>query len=134
MLILNTRQSEKILLPDVATAIEVVAIESGAVRLGISAPEYARVIRQGTPQREVEWNPAHAGTATPTLEQIRQLLDRRLEIARGGLTEVQQLLDAGDEEQARFVLEKVDEDLSMLRRRVRRELEQTEAAAESLSI
>ena len=134
MLVLSTRQNEKIFLPDVATAIEVVAIAADSVRLGISAPEYARVIRQGSPGRDAEWTPCPAADETPTLDQIRQLMDRRLEIARTGLSEVRQLLDAGDQEQARLVMEKVDEDLSLLRRRVRRELERADLAAESLSL
>ena len=39
MLVLSTRLNEKIFLPDTNTAIEVVAIQSGTVRLGITAPD-----------------------------------------------------------------------------------------------
>jgi hypothetical protein len=63
-----------------------------------------------------------AADAAP-LPAIKTMLEKRLEIARSGLHEAQLLLRAGNEADARMILEKVDEDLHLLRRRVRRELE-----------
>ncbi len=57
------------------------------------------------------------------------MLAKRLEIARTGIREARQLLHSGNEADARIVLEKVDEDLHLLRRRVRREFEQAEPLA-----
>ena len=57
MLVLSTRLNEKVLLPDIATSIEVVAIQSVTDRLGISAPEEVRVLRQGLPDPIAEWGP-----------------------------------------------------------------------------
>ena len=54
------------------------------------------------------------------------MLAKRLEIARTGIHEARQLLHSGNEEDARIVLDKVDEDLHLLRRRVRREFEKAE--------
>jgi carbon storage regulator CsrA len=127
MLVLSTRPSEKILLPDSQTTIEVVAIQSGSVRLGISAPEEVRVLRQNLPDRQAEWGPAEppAGEA-PSLPMLRRLMDKRLEIAREGINEARQLLRAGLEDDARVLLDKVDEDLHLLRRRIRREFEKAE--------
>ena len=70
-----------------------------------------------------------SGICTPTFPAIEQMLTKRLEIARTGIHEAQQLLHAGNEEDARIVLEKVDEDLHLLRRRVRREFEKAESLA-----
>ena len=72
--------------------------------------------------------PLEGGNA-PTLPAIEKMLAKRLEIARTGLHEAQQMLHDGNEEDARIVLEKVDEDLHLLRRRVRREFEQVGAMA-----
>lgn len=137
MLVLTTRQNEKILLPDTHTSIEVVAIHSNAVRIGISAPEEVRVLREGIPDRVAEWGPAPdlgtgtgdlSGTESPTLNALKRLMDKRLEIAREGISEARQCLRAGLEEDARIILEKVDEDLHLLRRRVRREIEKADAS------
>jgi carbon storage regulator CsrA len=128
MLVLSTRLHEKIILPDSQTTIEVVAIQSGTVRLGISAPEEVRVLREGIPDRVAEWGVEPVlEDEVPTLRAVKRLLDKRLEIAREGLSEAQQCLRSGREEDARVLLEKVDEDLHLLRRRLRRELERAES-------
>jgi len=124
MLVLSTRPSEKILLPDIQTSIEVVAIQSGTVRLGITAPEEVRVLREGIPDRVAEWGSPEVDT--PTLSQLRKLMDKRLEIARRGLTVAQELIGSGQPEEARMVLDKIDEDLHLLRRRIRHEFAQVE--------
>jgi hypothetical protein len=49
------------------------------------------------------------------------MLDRRLSIAQKGLAEAQQHLAAGQSEDAGIVLEKIDEDLHLLRCRLSRE-------------
>lgn len=127
MLVLSTRPSEKILLPDTQTTIEVVAIQSGSVRLGISTPEDVRVLRQNLPDRQAEWGPLELDSgAAPSLPMLRKLMEKRLEIAREGIQQANQLLRAGQEEDARVLLEKVDEDLHLLRRRLRREFEKAE--------
>ena len=127
MLVLSTRLNEKVLLPEARTTIEVVAIHSGTVRLGITAPEEIRVLRQGIPDRVAEWGPeTETVEELPTLHAIKRLLDKRLEIARKGINEARQCLRAGQEEDARVLLEKVDEDLHLLRRRLRREIEKAE--------
>ena len=127
MLVLSTRRSEKILLPDSQTTIEVVDIQSGSVRIGITAPDDVRVLRQGIPDRVAEWGPIDAAVEEmPALPALKRLLDKRLDIAREGISEAQQLLRAGMEADARIILEKVDEDLHLLRRRIRREFEKSE--------
>jgi carbon storage regulator CsrA len=128
MLVLSSRLHEKIHLPDLHTTIEVVAIQSGAVRLGIEAPEDVRVLRQGIPDRVAEWGPAPTTSRAteaevPALQQVRRLVDRRLEITRVGIDELRRLLAGGRTSDAEAVLEKIDEDLRMLGRRLRREVD-----------
>jgi carbon storage regulator CsrA len=125
MLVLSSRVHEKIVLPGLHTSIEVVAIQPGSVRLGIEAPEEVRILRQALPDRVAEWGPDPAAEEQPpTLLQISQLLDRRLEIAHKGLEELRNRLRRGDED-AEIILDKLDEDLHLLRRRLVREVEKT---------
>lgn len=62
---------------------------------------------------------------SPSFSQLTQMLDRRLAIAQIGLAEASQHLAAGQTEDAGIVLEKIDEDLHLLRCRLSREAEKT---------
>lgn len=57
-------------------------------------------------------------STSPNTAQLRQLVDRRLAIAQKGLEEARRHLAAGQDEDAGIVLEKLDEDLHLLRRRL----------------
>jgi hypothetical protein len=63
-----------------------------------------------------------AEEVAPSLQQLNQLLDKRLEIAREGLSELRHHLLRGRTEDAERVLENLDEDLYMLKRRMAREV------------
>jgi carbon storage regulator CsrA len=127
MLVLSARINDTILLPDFHTSIEVVAIQSGTVRLGFIAPDDVRVLREGLPDRVAEWGERGPAGEESALAALKRLLDKRLEIARKGIDQAHSCLRRGQEEDARMLLEKVDEDLHLLRRRVRREIEKAEA-------
>ena len=116
MIVLSSRQHDKIAFPDFDTTVEIVALQSGTVRLGIDAPENVRVLRDNLPERN--------GGQAATLHQLNKLVEKRLEITRQGLDELRQHLAQGLSENAEAILERIDEDLLLLRRRVRRELEQ----------
>jgi hypothetical protein len=60
---------------------------------------------------------------SPSLSRLTQMLDRRLAIAQMGLAEASLHLAAGQNEDAGIVLEKIDEDLHLLRCRLSRETE-----------
>ncbi len=120
MLVLHTRANEKILLPDAEASIEVVAIQSSSVRLAIRGPEDLRVVREQSQQPPADM------TEAPSLPMLRRLLETRLDIAREGLSQAQQLLASGREEEANVLIDKVDEDLHLLRRRIRREFDRAE--------
>jgi carbon storage regulator CsrA len=120
MLVLTARRREKVFFPDLHTSVEVLAIQPGAVRLGIAAPEDVRVLREGLPDRVAEWGQDPEAAASGP-ERLDLLVQRRLEIARNGLAEARRHLRAGRAEDAGVLIEKVDEDLHLLRCRVRRE-------------
>jgi carbon storage regulator CsrA len=124
MLVLTSRVHEKIILPEVRTAIEVVAIQSGSVRLGIDAPEEVRILRESIPDRVAEWGPApETADQAPTLNQVNQLIQKRLDIARQSLSELRRHLGAEASGDVDTLIDKLDEDLFLLRRRVHREVE-----------
>jgi hypothetical protein len=123
MLVLHTRANEKILLPDSQASIEIVAIQSGGVRLAIRGPEDLRVLRE--PSQEPPAEPA--ADSAPNLPMLKRLLETRLDIARKGLHQARELLLDGRDDDAGVLLEKVDEDLHLLRRRIRREFDKADA-------
>ena len=134
MLVLSSRVREKIILPEVRTTIEVVSVHSGSVRLGIDAPPEVRVLRESIPDRVAEWGPApEPAGGPPDLLRVNEMVDRRLEIARRGLAELGKHLASGEREDARTVLDKLDEDLHLLRARLRRETAQAAAREMALS-
>ena len=61
-------------------------------------------------------------TIDPSASPLDQLVQKRLDIVRMGLTEVHRRLDDGLEFDAEVILRKIDEDLHMLQRRLRREV------------
>ena len=128
MQLFSTRASDKVHLPDIEAIIEVVAVQDGTVRLGVSAPDEVRVVREGRSERTGAWKP-EVGEEPATLADLERLMDKRLEIAREGLNEARQGLRAGDSDYASLIIEKVDEDLHLLRRRLRREFEKAETLA-----
>lgn len=56
--------------------------------------------------------------APSSFSPFSQMVERRLAIAQKGLAEVRQHLAAGQDEDADIVLEKINEDLHLLRRRI----------------
>lgn len=132
MLVLSSRVREKIVFPGLRTAIQVVAVQAGVVRLGIEAPEEVRVLREALPDREAEWGPPPDAPEELTPLRQAQMVGRRLEIARRGLKELRQRLRTGHAADAETLLEKLDEDLHLLGRRVYREAEQAPAEVPAL--
>jgi hypothetical protein len=76
---------------------------------------------------------ARETTALPvSFSQFTQMVDRRLSIARMGLAEARHHLASGQIADADMVLEKVDEDLLLLRCRMEREVKTIAARHSSL--
>jgi hypothetical protein len=59
----------------------------------------------------------------PSVPRVEQLVRKRLEIARLGLAEARRYLGEGRPSDADVIMAKVDEDLALLRRRLRTENE-----------
>jgi carbon storage regulator CsrA len=121
MLVLSRRVKEKLVLPDLGVTIQVVAIKSGTVRLGIEAPPDVSVLREEVHQRDAEWQPAEVIPAHPGPEESRylqQLLRNRLKITRAGLAMLRRQMQAGLDQEAEETLTRIEEDLQMLRERL----------------
>ena len=132
MLVLSRRLNEKILFPGFETAVQILGIKPGSVRLGIEAPDEVRVLRAEVPDRAAEWGTEPEPVFTespPTLVRLNQLLKKRLRIAQLGLSEVHALLRAGNDADADNTLSLLNEDLDMLQKRVQREVERTSLLA-----
>ena len=67
-----------------------------------------------------------------SFSQFTQMVDRRLSIAQMGLAEARQYLAAGQVADADIVLDKIDEDLHLLRCRMNRETKTVAARPSSL--
>ena len=89
MLVLSRRPKEKIVFPGINITVQVVAVKSGAVRLGIEAPPEVTVLREEVAARAETQGPGAAplpdGAAGPTLCQVSHLLRNWLDVAAIGL-------------------------------------------------
>jgi carbon storage regulator len=85
MLVLTRRVNEKVLLPDVEVAIQVVAVKANQVRLGIAAPENIQIFREelldggvpamaSGPLSTDQGLQASIATCRASLDQLRQRL------------------------------------------------------------
>jgi len=122
MLVLSRKLHEKILFPDFQTTVEVLAIKSGAVRLGIDALPQVKVLRE-----ELQARPAERGTAQmppgdravmPNSRELRHFLRAQLNATGLALELLHQQLLAGQSQHAEATLAKLGEDFELLRERL----------------
>jgi two-component system, OmpR family, response regulator len=122
MLVLSRKLHEKILLPDCQTTVEVVAIKSGVVRLGIHAPPHVTVLREELQARGAEWGAAQMPPADravmPNSQQLRHFLRGQLNATGLALALLHQQLLAGQSQHAQATLVKLGEDFELLRERL----------------
>lgn len=115
MLVLSRRLNEKILLPGINTAIQVVSVKPGVVRLGIDAPPDVAILRAELRDKKAEWSePA----AEPVDADCARLVRRRIQVARAGVAQLQRQLERGLAQDAAVTLDKLEEDLQLLERRL----------------
>ncbi len=121
MLVLSRKLHERIVLPTIGAAIEVVAIKPGVVRLGVEAPPDVTILREEVPDRAREWAPAPAPAGNPNAEaelrRLREILRNRLRIAGKGLEQAREGLRVGHLEDVEMIVERLSEDLRLLSRR-----------------
>src|SRR5262249_9773855 len=85
MLVLSRRVNERIVLPAFHTAIQVVAVKSGLVRLGVDAPPNVAVYRE-------ELLPAETPLLPPSTAEQAQILRARLEALAGDVLSLRRRL------------------------------------------
>jgi carbon storage regulator len=99
MLILSRRLNEEIVFPGLRTAVRVVAVKGGEVRLGVEAPPEVTVLRGEVEDRAGQWRPSPArsaggaGLAGPLKAACVGLGLARLQLQAGDLCAVDALLD-----------------------------------------
>ncbi|HVS39772.1 MAG TPA: carbon storage regulator [Gemmataceae bacterium] len=123
MLVLTRRPHETIVFPAFQTTVHVVSAQPHSVRLGVEAPAEVRVLTGEAAERGVRPTAEPSDFDAPSLVQLDQLVQKRLDIARLGLTAMRRRLDCGQEDDVEIIRKKIDEDLHMLQRRIRREVE-----------
>src|SRR5437763_17080174 len=119
MLVLSRRLTEKIIFPDSNTTVQVLAVKSGAVRLGIEAPPEVTVLREECSARAETQEPRASllpnGAAGPTLCQLNRLLRDWLDVAAIGLALLHGQIQAGLPE---TTLDAFDEEIGGLRQQM----------------
>jgi two-component system, OmpR family, response regulator len=130
MLVLSRRIQEKVLFPTIPAVVQVIAVKSGVVRLGIEAPPQVPVLREEVQRRAAEDQASrtqpreHADL--PQLREFRHLLRNRLNVTRIGLALARRQVQAGCPEDVALTLAKIEQDCELLQQRVE------EAGQESL--
>ena len=127
MLVLSRRLNEKIVIPGIKTAVQVVSIRPGSVRLGIDAPPEVVVLREELQNRTAQWGvsvPDGLDTsAEAKLQKLTELLRKRLKVTAAGLAALQEQLQAGLVDEAQGILAEIGDDLHLLEHRVADEVE-----------
>ena len=127
MLVLSRRTNEKVLFPSINTAVQVVSIKGGAVRLGIEAPPEVTILRAELQDRAAE----RAATTPPAepaesgLRGLRHLLRNRLNITTVGLGLLRQQARAGLSDEMERTIAKIEEEMQGLQQRLESEAAQT---------
>jgi carbon storage regulator CsrA len=119
MLVLSRRPGEKILFPAINSTVQVVAVKSGAVRLGIEAPAEVTVLREEIAGRAETRgrgaSPPPGGAVEPTLCQLHRLLRNWLDVAGIGLALLRRQAEEGSPE---ATLGPFDREIEALRRQM----------------
>jgi len=121
MLVLSRRLNEKLLFPDIGTAVQVLSVKGSTVRLGIEAPPEVTVLREEIPHLRTEWAgaaPASGPANQNSRDLLARLVDSRLRVAGSGLDLLREHLEAGRAEDALGLVGRLAEDLRLLQRRL----------------
>jgi carbon storage regulator CsrA len=123
MLVLSRRPNEKILFPSISTAVHVLSIKGGAVRLGIEAPPEVTILRNELQARSAEWSATTrlAEPAESRLSRLRHLLRNRLSVTTVGLGLLRRQAQAGLSEEMERTIAKIEEEMHLLRQRLESE-------------
>ena len=124
MLVLSRKPNEKVLFPTINTAVRVVSIKGGTVRLGIEAPPEVPILRAELQTRAAQWggSPPPANPAESGLRELRHLLRNRLSVTTVGLGVLRQQARAGLNPEMERTIAKIEEDMQLLRQRLEGEV------------
>jgi carbon storage regulator CsrA len=123
MLVLSRRLQEKILFPTLGISVQVLSQQRGLVRLGITAPPETPIYREEVYQREHEWSDGIPRERESELDKLNRLLQSRLTIAAKGLELLHEQLEEGAIRAAEEILDKLADELELLKDRFRAEIE-----------
>jgi carbon storage regulator CsrA len=127
MLVLSRKLNEKIVLPTLGITVQVVSISRGAVRIGIEAPPEVPVLREELQTRQAEWQPPSPASAPNAvaerracerLQKLTQMLSNRMKVTGVGLKLLRHQVEEGELDEMVVTIEKLTEDLTLLRRRL----------------
>jgi two-component system, OmpR family, response regulator len=122
MLVLSRKLHEKILFPDFQATVEVLAIKSGVVRLGINALPRVKVLREELQARAAEWAavpmPTSDRAVMPISRELRHFVRGQLNATGLALELLHQQLLTGQLEQTQATLAKLGENFELLRERL----------------
>lgn len=122
MLVLSRRTYEKIVLPEVQTTVQVVAIHGGAVRLGFEAPPELSVFREEVWERtgkEGAGPPAPAGNGVgQDGAALRERMARWRTVADAGLSLLQKRVGAGSTRELADIVDTLAQELCLFRRQI----------------
>jgi carbon storage regulator CsrA len=125
MLVLSRRINDKLLFPSINTAVQILSVKCGTVRLGIEAPPEVPVLRaelqNRAPKRDA--TPSLAALAESRLRTLRHLLRNRLSVTTVGLGVLRQQVQAGLTADMERTIAKMEEDMQLLRQRLESEAE-----------
>jgi carbon storage regulator CsrA len=127
MLVLSRRPNEKVLIPSINTAVQVLSIRGGVVRLGIEAPPQVTILREELQARSAEWGMTTPLTepAESRLRRLRHLLRNRLSVTTVGLGLLREQARAGLSDEMEGTIAKIEEEMHLLRQRLECEAAQT---------
>jgi carbon storage regulator CsrA len=118
MLVLSRRPNEKLLIPSINTAVQIVSIKPGVVRLGIEAPPEVTIYREEVLQEAAGRSTSAGSEELVTLSRLRELhhqLGNRLSVATLGLARLRDQLQSGLTDAWEATLDQVDDELQALR-------------------
>jgi carbon storage regulator CsrA len=123
MLVLSRRRNEKVLFPTIDTAVRVVSIKGGTVRLAIEAPPEIPILRAELQNRAAELGGSRppANPAESPLQELRHLLRNRLSVTTVGLGVLRKQAQAGLNAEMERTITKIEEDMQLLRQRLEAE-------------
>jgi carbon storage regulator len=117
MLVLSRRVNEKIVMPTLGAAVQVVAAKNGVVRIGIEAPEAVPVFREEVLERlDPEERARLAPTAPAATDHLRaqvHLLSEALSAAAAGMAQLRRQLKLWKTEDLGAVLDRLIADVRL---------------------